>query len=407
VIRRRLLPWSAAAIGALLLAGCGAGGQSESRSAAQVEESSTVSTPEQAHPARKSVPPPPSAPLRAGERFLDLAMPAAYSPEAPTASGTDDYRCFLLDPELVDPAFITGVDVVPGQPEIVHHVILFRVPAEQVPVATAADQATDGQGWTCFGGTGLDAGDSPGGDLSSAPWVGAWAPGGGESMMAPDIGIPLEAGSRIVMQVHYNLAAGNDADASQATLRLADGSAGLEALETVLLPGPVELACRAEHSDGPLCSRDAALFEVMERFGEEAGTTAAGLQLLCDGDFASPQASPVQTCDRRIQEPTTVRAAAGHMHLLGTSIKIEVNAGTDTARTLLDVPVWDFDNQKAQPLPEPVVLQKDDVVRVTCEHDQAKRDMLPAFEGKPDRYVLWGEGTTDEMCLGILMVTHP
>ena len=32
---------------------------------------------------------------------------------------------------------------------------------------------------------------------------------------------------------------------------------------------------------------------------------------------------------------------------------------------------------------------------------------LPAFDGKPDRYVLWGEGTTDEMCLGIVMVTRP
>ena len=44
---------------------------------------------------------------------------------------------------------------------------------------------------------------------------------------------------------------------------------------------------------------------------------------------------------------------------------------------------------------------------MTCRHDQANRDLLPAFEGKPDRYVLWGEGTTDEMCLGIVMVTRP
>ena len=35
------------------------------------------------------------------------------------------------------------------------------------------------------------------------------------------------------------------------------------------------------------------------------------------------------------------------------------------------------------------------------------RDKLPAFHGQPDRYVVWGEGTQDEMCLGILTVTHP
>jgi hypothetical protein len=31
----------------------------------------------------------------------------------------------------------------------------------------------------------------------------------------------------------------------------------------------------------------------------------------------------------------------------------------------------------------------------------------PSSEGLPERYVVWGEGTTDEMCLGIVMVTRP
>ena len=46
-------------------------------------------------------------------------------------------------------------------------------------------------------------------------------------------------------------------------------------------------------------------------------------------------------------------------------------------------------------------------VKVTCRHVQWLRDRLPAFEGQPDRYVVWGEGTTDEMCLGMLQVTRP
>jgi hypothetical protein len=41
---------------------------------------------------------------------------------------------------------------------------------------------------------------------------------------------------------------------------------------------------------------------------------------------------------------------------------------------------------------------------VTCHHDQALRDKLPAFEGQEERYVVWAEGTTDEMCLGMLQV---
>jgi hypothetical protein len=94
------------------------------------------------------------------------------------------------------------------------------------------------------------------------------------------------------------------------------------------------------------------------------------------------------------------------MHLLGRSIRIDVNPGTDREQRVLDIPVWDFDNQGAQPVP-PVHLDTGDTVRVTCRHVQWLRDQLPSFEGQDERYVVWGEGTTDEMCLGILQVTHP
>ena len=94
------------------------------------------------------------------------------------------------------------------------------------------------------------------------------------------------------------------------------------------------------------------------------------------------------------------------MHLLGRSIRITVNPGTPHARTVLNLPVWDFDNQGAKPVPS-VRLQRGDTVRVTCRHDQSLRDVLPAFKGQQEKYVVWGEGTTDEMCLGLLLVTRP
>ena len=83
-------------------------------------------------------------------------MPEPYTPSAPTGVGTDDYRCFLLDPELRRDSFLTGTHVLPGNSEVVHHVILFRVPREQVAEAESVDAADDGPGWTCFGGSGLD-----------------------------------------------------------------------------------------------------------------------------------------------------------------------------------------------------------------------------------------------------------
>jgi len=329
---------------------------------------------------------------------VDLRLPAAYSPKAPT-TGTDDYRCFLLDPGLTEDAFVTGMDVVPDRAELVHHVILFRVPPQAVGTAKARDAAEGGQGWTCFGGSGLEG---AGASLDYAPWLGAWAPGGGERVMAEDLGIPLEAGSRVVMQVHYNLLAGTGSDRSEARLRLAPGTQDLAPLETMLLPAPVELPCRPGVT-GPLCDRKAALADVKARFGQLTGLTANYLNLSCAGQGPSP----VQSCSRPITERATIRAVAGHMHLLGRKITIELNPGRVNERTVLDIPVWNFDDQRSLAVDEPVAMVPGDELRVTCRHDQELRDLMPAFEGQPERYVLWGEGTTDEMCLGIVQVTRP
>jgi hypothetical protein len=336
--------------------------------------------------------------LRAGETRTTIAMPGAYTPSAPYGTGTDDYRCFLLDPELDRDAWLTGTQVLPGNPDVVHHVILFQVTPEQVAAAEAKDAAEEDEGWTCFGGTGLDRVQ----DVNRSSWIGAWAPGGRESVTKPGYGVRLRKGSRIVMQVHYNLLAGQQADTSAAQLRLAPGRRDLQALSTMLLPAPVELPCRPQHSDGELCEREAAVADVKERFGAD-GNTADLLHLLCGGE---PRAGEVQSCVRTLGEPITIHGVAGHMHLLGRSLKIEVNPGTPQARTILDIPVWDFDDQGSRPI-DPIRLEPFEQVEVTCRHVQWLRDKLPAFEGQPDRYVVWGEGTTDEMCLGMLQVTRP
>jgi hypothetical protein len=327
-----------------------------------------------------------------------VTMPATYLPEAPNG-GTDDYRCFLLDPEVDADSFVTGYDVSPGDVSVVHHVILYRVDPDNVRLAEAQDQEAPGDGWTCFGGTGLER---QGASLDDAPWVGAWAPGGTERLLARDLGIPLEKGSRLVLQVHYNLLHGAKPDRTAVDLRLST-SRKLSALETVLYPAPVELPCRPGKS-GRLCDREAAILDVGKRFGGQSSRTVPGLQLICTGGF-EPDPGPTQSCTRRIEEPAVVRAAAGHMHLLGSSIRIELNAGTKQAKTLLDVDEWDFDDQGSRAV-RATKLKRGDRITVTCTHDQAWRDKLPALQGIPERYVVWGEGTTDEMCLGILSVTR-
>ena len=93
------------------------------------------------------------------------------------------------------------------------------------------------------------------------------------------------------------------------------------------------------------------------------------------------------------------------MHLLGTSIKVELNPGTDRARLLLEIPRWDFHWQGAYALARPIEAKpgrrRPRDLPLRHEPSGRRRSPRPA-----PRYTLWGEGTTDEMCLGILQVTR-
>ena len=335
--------------------------------------------------------------LRSGERFLELRMPTAYTPSAPSGKGTDEYRCFLLDPKLATDSVITGTNFLPANAKLVHHVILYKVEPKDIAKAQAKDDAEAGDGWTCFGGTGI--GSSAGQNLNQAPWLGAWAPGGSERVSSKGIGTALLKGSRIVMQIHYNLINGTGADQSAARLRIATDDGSYKHLKTLLLPAPVELPCR-EGIANRLCERGEAMKDLNERFGVEA-RTADLLHLLCGSD----PVGPTQQCTRPVTNPMVVRAASGHMHLLGRKISIVANEGTPSERTLLNITNWDFDDQSATVLPQPVRLKTSDTLTVQCTHDQALRDVLPALADIPERYVAWGEGTTDEMCLGIVSFT--
>jgi hypothetical protein len=315
----------------------------------------------------------------------------------------DDYHCFLLDPKLDRDVFVTGALVRPQRPSMVHHVILFEATGINLTDARRLDAASGGNGWTCFGGPGLsethptpDAAFSD--RLGAPPWLAAWVPGSTTTATPAGTGVPLHAGAAVVMQVHYNLARGVRPDRSRAELRVVPAAGSrLTPLDTMLIPAPVELPCPRGVSS-PQCSRDRALDDERRKYGAAAAFIPAGLLYLCRKSLADyPQdvggAREVGTsCDRTLRRPLTIHGVAGHMHTRGLDISVELNPGTASARTLLDIPRWDFHWQDAYYLAEPVQADAGDVVRVSCRFRLGSR------------YILWGEGTMDEMCLGLLQV---
>jgi mono/diheme cytochrome c family protein len=355
----------------------------------------------------RSVVPPP-VDNNAPGTTMTLTPSKSYLPKA-AVGGLDDYHCFLLEPHLARDAYVTNAVIKPQQATIVHHVILFEAAGDNAVDARRLNAASGGKGWTCFGGPGLSethpsAGSASNDRLGAPPWISAWVPGHATNDTPPGTGVLVHAGAAIVMQVHYNLIHKAKRDRSRAILRfLPTEQADLTPLNTILIPAPVELPCPRGVKSW-LCSRDVAVQEEIKKYGYNAALIPSGLLYICGKSLADYPSSPASVkglttfCDRRVTRPLRIYGVAGHMHIRGYDIRIQLNG-----RTLLHIPRWNFHWQDAYYLEHPVDANVGDTIRVSCRFDNSKIKQ-PLVNGRllKPRYVLWGEGTTDEMCLGLL-----
>ncbi len=343
---------------------------------------------------------------------MTLAPARPYAPHA-EGGGIDDYHCFLLDPKLTQDAYVTAALIKPQRTGVVHHVILYEAAGAQATAATQLNATSKGKGWTCFGGPGLPFDLSGSGSFSrlgQPPWIAAWAPGHTSNALPDGTGVLLHKGAKIVMQVHYNLIEASGTDRSQAQLKLRPATTPLTRLETQLIAAPVELPC-PDGVSGPQCNRQQTLQDEVNKYGASAAFVPAALLKVCNhtlADFPTSVGAGTSistTCDRAITQQETIYGVAGHMHLRGRDISLVLDPGTAKEKTLLHIPAWVFHWQDVYYLQKPVTVGPGDTIRVRCSFDNSKANQ-PVIGPKQltPRYVLWGEGTTDEMCLGMLSV---
>jgi len=295
----------------------------------------------------------PAAPLPDTEVGLTrvdatLAMASAY-----TATTTpDDYRCFVLDWPETTTKYITGFKAVPGNAQVVHHVIAYYVPPNLVDMVMQKDAAEAGQGYTCFGGPGFSNGE----------WLGSWAPGSRGSDFPPGTGLEIVAGSKVVLQVHYNDAtAGVQPDLTQVELKLDDSVTKVARIQPFTNPQWL-------NGNGMIIPAGAP--ETMHSF-------SADLTFL----FGS--------------QPIDIWSVGFHQHQLGTGGKVEIRRGDGSTECMVDIPRWDFHWQGAYGFPTPKRFNPGDDIYLECHWDNSTGDSM----------VKWGEGTGDEMCLTGFYVT--
>lgn len=329
-------------------------------------------------------------------RLLDPDMVLApLAPYAGSSQSIDDYRCQVYDPELTTGAWITDYEFLPDQTEVVHHAIGYLLP----PSAKAKAEARDGRdgkpGWECYGSSGL--GDD-------GIFLG-WAPGQAPSKFPDGTGLWMEPGAFLVIQIHYHYEETAPLDRSTIAINF-DYESKLDPISVSQLIAPAEIPCTSEE-EGPLCDRDAAVANAIERYGQD-GVQADTFLKLCGfnaGDFAHmTNGIATSSCDipvgfiGAVGEIVTIM---GHEHEIGAWFKMTLNPTGPNRKVLLDIPNWRFDWQYNYEPVEPIVLKATDVIRIECGWDRARRD--PALE---PAYVLWADGTNDEMCFGTI-ATRP
>jgi hypothetical protein len=294
-----------------------------------------------------------------------LKMATAYTPQ----KNPDDYRCFILDWPYADLRYVTGFRANPGNPGIVHHVIAFLAEPQQVAAAQALDDNEPGPGYTCFGGAGLNSGRTA--------WLGSWAPGNPGSDYPAGTGLRVSPGSKVILQVHYNT--GHADHGGQ--LAPDETSVSFKVDSTVDKVAFVQPWANPDWIRSGMMKIPAGHSDVVHGWAYDPTSVA---DQLTGGVFQK-------------DKPITVHTVALHMHTLGTRTKLEVQRRSGARECLLDIPRWDFHWQSAYTLREPKVVNPGDSIRLECHWNNSA-------PGAVD--VNWGEGTGDEMCLGLYYMTQ-
>ena len=333
----------------------------------------------------------------------------------------DDYRCQVheVDDPEGDGNWVKGFEFRPDQTSVVHHAIVYRVPAAaaaEVAARIAAEDAveeaaglSDEPGWTCFGLSGL----SSGGVRS----IQGWAPGQSPTIYPDGYGLYLAPGDMIVNQIHYHYDHEIPADGSWIILDTAspeEVAAGMVHIASNSYITPAEVPCTPEEAAVAqqraaaiagyvnLCLRENVLDEIEEKYDSFARLIPDAILGRCGGtvdDYDDLEGTVGHSsCDLPALDTGTIHTVLGHMHEFGAAYRMTLHPDTPEEIILLDIPVWDFEWQLNYEPVEDIRIERGDTVRFECWWDRSLQYM------PEPRYITWNEGTVDEMCFSSISV---
>ena len=303
---------------------------------------------------------------------LQILTPAGGYTTNPIGNTKDEFICYSLNPN--QSGWLEAFEVLPDNASVVHHVLVgIDNEGESASIADADSR------YPCFGGFGV----------SNVTFVGGWVPGASPTQMPEHSAVNVPEGARIVLQMHYHLVETAEQDQTGIALQWAEAPPIRQSYFALM--GNSHFAIDAEN--GLVTTSEDQTFLIPA--GAENHTETMHYKLF-------------ETLSRGID----IFLVANHMHYVGERMRMWIEGESDFC--LLDTPEWDFNWQQsyfydANNQNNPTVSPGDQLwISCTYNNSLSNSNLVDALlennlsEPIP---VGLGEGSLDEMCLGIFGFT--
>jgi hypothetical protein len=283
-------------------------------------------------------------------------------PFMPSGKEIDEYRCVPLQWPFSETKYVTGLSVEPDRRGMVHHGVVYFVQPENAAEILERDAETEEVGYPCTGVT-----------VGGATWLTSYEPGGYGQDVPGGLGFEVRPGSLFVLQMHYNTINGAFPDQSRIDYTVEDQVDRVG--RVMLLMNPLWLAGAMPIPAGET--------DVVHSAASRPVPASANTEL-------------------------ALYWVDLHMHTLGRSGSIGIVHADGTREGLLHIPDWAFGWQETYILRQPARVGPGDQLYVECHFDNSPEHQMP-IDGQlpPPRDVNWGDHTSDEMCLGAVLVGPP
>ncbi|HEX4274270.1 MAG TPA: hypothetical protein VHZ74_02895 [Bryobacteraceae bacterium] len=260
----------------------------------------------------------------------DLVVQLREPFEVP-AEGTDVYECFIVPMKLTHNRFIRAVEFRPSNRRVVHHALLF------------ADSSYHSQEsrYPCFGSVGL----------LPTLGLGGWSPGMAPIQMLDGAAPPLQAGSKLVAQVHYHPDGRPEQDTWSAGFYFTDQAPVRRVVDVGLSSNRIDIPAGDAH------------YVVTAHFTIPIAIDAVGV--------------------------------IPHAHLLCREMRGWAILPDGRKQWLLNIRDWDFNWQDQFQYARPIRLPADSRLEMEFVYDNSAAN--PRNPNSPPQRVQWGPGTNDEM----------